>query len=227
MRLTRAATAAVLAGVSLGLAGPAGAEVVGPTVDPGAVGTFTFESEAGESATWTVTPCPDDTDRCVQVAETGNAKRAPWNANAYWTVGSWILFVEQSDAILCNDGSSAPGRNNYSWDATNLNGYASIFSSGACDVEPQSLAIPFALTKTGGAPPRMPDAPIYSEPYIVDIPPPYVPPAAAEAPGSASMPAEAPMPAESDAAIVATPNPIPNESQPLTEAIVAEPGFNR
>jgi hypothetical protein len=41
------------------------------------------------------------------------------------------------------------------------------------------------------------------------------------------MPAEAPMPAESDAAIVATPNPIPNESQPLTEAIVAEPGFNR
>ena len=144
MRLTRAATAAVLAGVSLGLAGPAGAEVVGPTVDPGAVGTFTFESEAGESATWTVTPCPDDTDRCVQVAETGNAKRAPWNANAYWTVGSWILFVEQSDAILCNDGSSAPGRNNYSWDATNLNGYASIFSSGACDVEPQSLAIPFA-----------------------------------------------------------------------------------
>ena len=161
------------------------------------------------------------------MAETGNAKRAPWNANAYWTVGSWILFVEQSDAILCNDGSSAPGRNNYSWDATNLNGYASIFSSGACDVEPQSLAIPFALTKTGGAPPRMPDAPIYSEPYIVDIPPPYVPPAAAEAPGSASMPAEAPMPSESDAAIVATPNPIPNESQPLTEAIVAEPGFNR
>ena len=227
MKPTRAATAAVLAGVALGLAGPAGAEVVGPTIDPGAVGTFTFESEAGESATWTVTPCPDDTVRCVQVAETGNAKRAPWNANAYWTVGSWILFVDQPDAILCNDGSAAPGRNNYSWDATSLNGYASIFSGGACDVEAQSLAIPFALTKTGGAPPRMPDAPIYSEPYIVDIPPPYVPPAAAEAPGSASMPAEAPMPAESDAAIVATPNPIPNESQPLTEAIVAEPGFNR
>jgi hypothetical protein len=42
------------------------------------------------------------------------------------------------------------------------------------------------------------------------------------------MPAEAAQaPVESDAAIVATPNPIPNESQPLTEAIVAEPGFNR
>ena len=34
------------------------------------------------------------------------------------------------------------------------------------------------------------------------------------------------MPAESDPALVATPNPIPNESEPLTEAEVAEPGFN-
>lgn len=42
------------------------------------------------------------------------------------------------------------------------------------------------------------------------------------------MPAPAAeVPVENDAAIVATPNPIPNESQPLTEAIVAEPGFNR
>ena len=39
-------------------------------------------------------------------------------------------------------------------------------------------------------------------------------------------PAEASMPVETNPAIVATPNPIPNESEPLTEAIVAEPGFN-
>ena len=222
MRLAPAATAAFLIGVALGLAAPAAAEdaAAAPTVDPGAAGTYAFESDAGESATWTLTPCPDDTARCLTVAETGNAKRVPWSANAYWTVGSWILFVDQTDAILCEDGSSAPGRNNYSWDATNLNGYASILSKGACGAGPQSLAIPFALTKTG-EPPRMPTAPIYTEPYIVDIPPPYVPPAAAEAP------AAAPMPAEADPAIVATPNPIPNESQPLTEAIVAEPGFNR
>lgn len=217
------AAAAVLAGVALGFAAPALAEEAENTVkaDPNALGTYTFESEAGESATWTVTPCAEDTVHCVNVAETGSSSRAPWSANAYWTVGSWILFVDQEDAILCNNGTSAPGRNNYSWDATDLDGYASIFSAGACDAEPQSLAIPFTLTKTGGAPPRMPDAPIYDEPYVVDIPPPYVPPAAAEAP------AAGPMPAESDPAIVASPNPIPNESQPLTEAIVAEPGFNR
>ena len=42
------------------------------------------------------------------------------------------------------------------------------------------------------------------------------------------MPAPAAeVPVENDAAIVATPNQIPNESQPLTEPIVAEPGFNR
>lgn len=215
-----------LGGLALGLAAPALADDAGTTVkaDPNALGTYTFESEAGESATWTVTPCAEDTLHCVNVAETGSDKRAPWNANAYWTVGSWILFVEQPDAILCNDGTSVPGRNNYSWDATDLNGYASIFSSGACDAEAQSLAIPFTLTKTGEAP-RMPDAPIYDEPYVVDIPPPYVPPA--EGPAAAEAPAAGPMPAESDPAIVATPNVIPNESQPLTEAIVAEPGFNR
>lgn len=186
--------------------------------DPNALGTYTFEAEGGESATWTLTPCAEPSDRCVNVAETGSSKRAPWNGTAYWTVGSWIMFVEQSDAILCSDGASAPGRNNYSWDAVALTGYASINNTGgACGAEASSIAIPFTLTKTG-EPPRMPDAPIYVEPYIVDIPPPYVPPQ----PGAA----EAPAPVEQDPAIVASPNPIPNESDPLTEAIVAEPGFN-
>lgn len=44
-------------------------------------------------------------------------------------------------------------------------------------------------------------------------------------PGGEAGAAEA-GPVETDPAIVATPNVIPNESDPLTEAIVAEPGFN-
>lgn len=212
--------AAVLAGLALGLAAPAQAdEAAQPLADPNALGTYTFEAEDGEVAIWTITPCAEDSLHCVHVDSTGNDLRAPWNANAYWTVGSWILFVDQPDAILCNDGSSAPGTNNYSWDATSLDGYASIFNgSGACGSESGGLAIPFTLTKTGG-PARMPDAPIYSEPYVVEIPPPYVPGSEGGSPGGA-------MPAESDPAIVATPNVIPNESDPLTEAEVAEPGFN-
>ena len=220
MKSSHAAVAAVLSGLAIGAAAPALAdEAAQPLADPNALGTYTFEATDGEVAVWTVTPCAEDSLHCVHVASTGNKQRGPWNANAYWTVGSWILFVEQPDAILCNDGRSAPGNNNYSWDATSLNGYASIFNgTGACGSEPGSLAIPFTLTKTGG-PARMPDAPIYSQPYVVEIPPPYVPGSEAAAPSG-------PMPAESDAAIVATPNAIPNESQPLTEAEVAEPGFN-
>ena len=222
MKLTHAATAVIVAGVALGSAAPALAENADNTVkaDPNALGSYTMESDS-DSGTWTVTPCVEDTLHCVHVAETGNPKRAPWSSNAYWTVGSWILFVDQPDAILCNDGSSAPGRNTYSWDATTLEGSVSIFNgAGACGSEPSSLSIPFALSKTGG-PVRLPDAPIYNEPYVVDIPPPYEPPAAAEAPVAA------PMPAESSPAIVATPSQLPNESDPLTEAIVAEPGYNR
>lgn len=220
MKSSHAAVAAVLSGLAIGAAAPALAdEAAQPLADPNALGTYTFEAADGEVATWTVTPCAEDSLHCVHVDSTGNRQRGPWNANAYWTVGSWILFVEQPDAILCNDGGTAPGNNNYSWDATSLNGYASIFNGGgACGSEPSGLAIPFTLTKTGG-PARMPDAPIYSEPYVVEVPPPYVPESQAAAPGGA-------MPAESDAAIVATPNAIPNESQPLTEAEVAEPGFN-
>jgi len=209
MNLTRMAMASVcvLGGLGLGFASPANA------ADPNALGSYTFEADDGESATWTVTPCADDADQCVRVAETGNSKRAPWSANAYWSVGSWILFVDQPDAILCTDGTSVSGRNTYSWDATSLSGYASIFSDGACGTGPESLAIPFKLTKTGSGPIQYPTAPVEAQPYV------------APTDGSAFAPA-GPMPAESDSAIVATPPVVPSDQFQLTEGEVAEPGFN-
>ena len=151
MNLTHAATAAVLAGVALGLASPALAEEAGniPEADPGALGTYTFEGADGESATWTVTPCAEDTFNCIHVAEAGKSARAPWSANAYRSVGSWIIFVGQPDAVLCGDGATAPGINNYSWDGDSLTGYASISDASGCSAEPENLALPFALTKTG------------------------------------------------------------------------------
>jgi len=207
---TRLAMASVcVAGLGVGLAGPANA------ADPQALGTYTFEATDGESATWTVTPCDDDTDHCVRVAEAGNSKRAPWSANADWSVGSWILFVDQPDAILCKNGTSAPGRNNYSWDATSLTGWASTFSNGACHSAPESLAIPFKLTRVAGSGPvQYPTEPGDAQPYV--------PPLSAE---SAFTPAE-PMPVESDPNLVAEPPVVPSGSDQLTEAEVAEPGFN-
>lgn len=214
MYLTRLAVAAAIAagGLSVGLAVPANA------ADPHALGTYTFEAEDGESATWTVSPCADDSDHCVYVVSTGNSKRAPWSGNAYWTVGSWILFVDQPDAVLCAGGGSAPGRNNYSWDATSLSGYASIFSDGACGSGAESIAIPFKLTKVGSGPVQYPTAPVQVAPLG---PPAGMPALPAEGPAPA-----APMPAETDPAIVATPPTISTPSDQLTEQEVAEPGFN-
>jgi hypothetical protein len=214
MNLTRLAATSVLVlgGAGLAVAGPAAAA-------PGALGSYTFEGEDGESATWTLTACADSGDNCVQVAETGNSKRAPWTGTAFVTVGSWIMFVNQPDAILCDDGSSVPGVNNYSWNNDNLSGYASINTVGACGKGAESLAIPFQLTRTGDAI-LYPDAPIYDAP---PAPPAAEPPQAA--PEGAPTPA-APMPAESDAAIVATPEIIAPPPLELTEAEVASPGFN-
>ena len=214
MNLTRLAATSVLVlgGAGLAVAGPAAAA-------PGALGGYTFEGEDGESATWTLTACADGGDNCVQVAETGNSKRAPWTGTAFVTVGSWIMFVNQPDAILCDDGSSVPGVNNYSWNNDNLSGYASINTVGACGKGAESLAIPFQLTRTGDAI-LYPDAPIYDAPPASPAAEP--PPAASE---GAPAPA-APMPAESDAAIVATPEIIAPPPLELTEAEVASPGFN-
>lgn len=214
MNLTRVAIASALiaGGAVVGLAGPANA------ADPNALGTYTFEGDGGEVATWTLTPCIDDSDHCVRVSSSGSSKHAPWSADAHWTVGSWILFVDQPDAVSCPDGSSAAGANNYSWDASTLTGYASIFS-GACGGDPESLAIPFTLTKTG-SPVVLPTEPIYEQPFY---------PPSAEVIGEPQAPsAEAPPagPIETDPALTATPAIIPNLSDPLTEAEVAMPGFN-
>lgn len=186
--------------------------------DPDLFGAYTFEAEDGESATWTLTPCAGNADGCVRVAETGNAKRAPWSADAHISVGSWILLVQQPDAILCEDGSAAPGLNTYSWDAVSLSGSASLFSNGACGAGPESLSIPFTLTRTGAGPVQYPTAPVDVEPYV---------PQDSVPAGSPSPPPAGTLPAESPAGEVAVPAVIPPARDQLTEAEVAQPGFNR
>jgi hypothetical protein len=212
MNQTRLAAASVLltGGVGLIIAGPVEA-------DPGSLGGYTFEAGDGESATWNLTPCLEPADNCVQVAETGSAKRAPWTGTAYVTVGSWIMFVNQPDAILCDDGSSVPGVNNYSWSGANLSGYASINTAGVCGKPPESLAIPFQLTRSGVAV-EYPDAPVYDAPIVPQEAPPPVAPETAPAPAE---PAPAPMPAEAE------PPTVEGFNEPITPAEAGLPGFNR
>jgi hypothetical protein len=217
MILTRLTSASVLFAGGVGLV-IAGSAVAGPVrADPNPLGGYTFEAEDGESATWTLTACLEPADNCVQVAETGNSRRAPWTGTAYVTVGSWIMFVNQPDAILCDDGSSVPGVNNYSWSGDSLSGYASINTAGVCGRPPESLAIPFQLTRSGNAV-EFPDAPVYDTPIVPQEAPPPVPQEAAPAPAE---PAPAPMPAEAE------PPTVEGFNEPITPAEAGLPGFNR
>ncbi len=162
-----------------------------------AFGTYTFAADDGETAIWTLTPCDGGAPGCARVTEAGNAKRAPWSGDAHWSVGSWILFVQQADAILCEDGTSAPGMNTYSWDGVTLSGNAGIAPRGACGTKAANVSIPFRLKRIGTAPAQPP-----AVPAAVPIPPAATAPAPA---GPAPAPA-GPLAAESDAGVGSVPD---------------------
>ncbi len=145
MKRTLIIAASTIAAVSAaGFAGTAHA------ADPNAVGNYQFQAGT-VTADWTATPCVNDDDHCVHISSAGWKGQQPWNGDAFWSVGSWILFVDQPDAITCNDGSMHPGRMTYSWDAATLTGWASIFNGGVCGGKPQTIAAPFTLTRLGAA----------------------------------------------------------------------------
>jgi hypothetical protein len=196
MTLIRIVAAAAVAAAGVASAAPAAA-------DSEVFGTYAFAAEDGENATWTLTPCADDAPGCVRVSETGNSKRIPWSGDAHWSVGSLILFVQQPDAILCEDGTSAPGKNTYSWDGSSLAGSASLLTNGACGTEAASLSIPFTLTRLGAAAAQRPAPPAAVPPAAV--PPAAVAPAAPSAPQDAAPAPAAPLAAESTAGPAGTP----------------------
>jgi len=144
MRIGRAMTAAViLAAATVGFAGPARADDFG--------GTYTLNMGDNQS-TWTVTPCEGDSFiPCVHIAQTGGPN-APFQGDAYLTVGSWSMRVDRLDAISCEDGSKLPLPVTYSWDAVTLSGYVALFNPGLCGAKPVSLYAPISLTKIGGPP---------------------------------------------------------------------------
>lgn len=198
MTLIRIAVGTAIAVGTVGLAAPA-------IADDDAFGTYTFVADDGETATWTLTPCAGDAPGCARVSETGNSKRAPWSGDAHWSVGSWILFVQQADAILCEDGTSAPGSNTYSWDGVTLSGNASIIPGGACGMKAANVSIPFRLNRIGGAPAQPPAQPAAKAPTQPAAPLPTVPQAPA---GPTPAPAP-PLAAESSAGVGGIPDAAP------------------
>ena len=117
-----------------------------------------------------------------------------WSAEAHWQVGSWIMFVDEPAAVVCDDGTEHNMRVNYSWDAAADSGSRSFLDTGICDGEAQSVSAPYTLTRLGPppapppveVPPPPPLAPLLLPPLAAEaVPPPPgvpLPPLAAEAP---------------------------------------------
>jgi hypothetical protein len=141
VKITRGVMAFVIfAGLAVGFASPAWADDFS--------GTYTIDYGAS-TATWTVTPCDGEPFiPCVHVAE-GGSPLAPWQSDASLSVGSWSLFVERPDVLVCDDGTNHPARATYALDAVTLSGSISIYDNGVCADEPRTLYAPITLTKTG------------------------------------------------------------------------------
>ncbi|SBS75856.1 conserved exported hypothetical protein [uncultured Mycobacterium sp.] len=157
-RILAAAAAAVAVAVAsigaVGLAGPASAT---DDITQNAVGTYTIQYAWGPS-TWVAVPCDGDVDQCLHITEFSakdtKQKHPNWSANAYWSVGSWIIPpVDTPNALKCKeDGSKHDLPLNYSWDAATNSGSQSFFDPGICNGKTRSGSSPFTLTKIGPAP---------------------------------------------------------------------------
>ncbi|WP_445169178.1 hypothetical protein ACTXG7_07540 [Mycolicibacterium sp. Dal123E01] len=148
-------TALLLANITaVGLAAPA---VATDDITQNALGTYQMAYSWGPS-TWVATPCDDDADQCIKVSEfsaSDTAQKKPrWTANAYWSVGSWIVRnVNYPGFVTCKaDGSTHDLPMTFSWDAANGNGNRSYFNPGICDDKAGGGSTAFTLTKIGPPP---------------------------------------------------------------------------
>ena len=154
MGFGRIITSAVAASIcTVGLAGPASAS---DDISQNALGTYKVDFSFG-SYLWTVLPCADDAPECVLITQYGpkdtTLKHPNWSANAYWTVGSWVVPpVDTPFALKCKDGVYHNLPVGYSWNADINTGNKSFFDPGICDGKAVSHSNPFTVTKIGPPP---------------------------------------------------------------------------
>lgn len=143
--VTGTVVAASVATAALADASPAAAT---DQITRNAVGTYEFRIEWGTNI-WNIDPCADDSDQCIQVTESDAGDLAgnhvQWTANAYWSVGSWILRVDEP-GVVCKDGSIHNIPVTYSWNAATNEGSRSGFDPGICGGQPASFTNPFTLS---------------------------------------------------------------------------------
>jgi hypothetical protein len=133
-------SAVIFAGVSVGLARPASAD---PAPPGGFDGTYTYTG-AGITQTWIATSCGTG---CTHIEASPVADQAGFSGDAKMGYGGWELTrLNVPDAVLCKDGSLAPGNITYRWNP----GWADTWTSvGVCGDPPRTMyqQFPFILTK--------------------------------------------------------------------------------
>lgn len=145
------ATSTLAAGAAW--AGPAGQAAATDDITLNAVGTYDvyFGKQTTSNIFWSVTPCDDDADKCVQVTEFGSddlSRASPrWTRAAFWSVGSWIMQPVDAKRS-CEDNTRYGVTYNYAWDAATNAGYRSYFEPGICDDNtPHDVAAKFHLVR--------------------------------------------------------------------------------
>ncbi|OBA93229.1 hypothetical protein A5662_20255 [Mycobacteriaceae bacterium 1482268.1] len=143
----------IAASVATGTAVPAWAGGPPDSAAAEMSGTYTYQSDTGRLATWSITPCGLG---CADVAVTPvtDPRVAPYGGRAQLDGGQWNMTVQTAQAVRCkppNDTVTVPGEVAFSFDAATLTGTAVNTQAvdGCGDPAGASYQGSFTLTKAG------------------------------------------------------------------------------
>jgi hypothetical protein len=130
-------------GLVLGVASPAWAD--------GALnGTYNLMWSDGDASTWVITSTCSSADACVGHVSTtqGSIGGSKGSGEARLRDGQWAMTIDNTDGVMCRDGTRAPSHNEYSWAASTLSGTLVKSWGAICgDNLPGSRTYTFKLTK--------------------------------------------------------------------------------
>ena len=137
-----AAVAIFTGSLALGFASPAWA-------DEALNGTYNLVWSDGDASTWVITSTCSSADLCVGHVSTtqGSIGGSTGSGDAQLRNGQWTMTIDNSDGVMCRDGTRAPSHNEYSWAASTLSGTLVKSWGAICGNAPGSRTYTFTMTK--------------------------------------------------------------------------------